>query len=145
MTVYKELFYIRFGGEVSFFQKIEDWGRKHVPGPFRPVFRWLVDWLHQIVINLKVRATMRDVDRQAKEIADKWAADDEAQMLGEAVRRAELKHPEAKIEVIRPEPKKRGAPKPPPAILITHPPSPNSRVQQKLGFGSMEIKAPWVE
>lgn len=141
--IYKELVYFRFGGEVTFFQKAEDWVRKHIPGPLRPLARALLDWLHQVVINWKIKSTMRSVDRQAKEIADQWVKEDEAKMLGEAVRKAELANPEATVEVVRPEPVKRGDPKPPPAILITRPPSPNSRMQQKLGFGSMSIHAPW--
>ena len=141
--IYKELFYTRFGGEVSFFQKVEDWGRKNVPGPLRPLFRAAVDWLHQLWINQKIKATMRSVDKQAKEIADNWVKEDEARMLGEAVRRAELEFPDAKVEVFRPQPVRHDAPKPPPAVLITKPPDPNSRVQQKLGFGELELRAPW--
>lgn len=142
--MYRELFYRRFGGEVSFFQKVDDWIRAKVPGPLRPIARWLADWAHHWWINFKIRATMRDVDRQAKEIADQWVREDEAHMLGQAVRQAELEHPNATVEVIRPEPRKRTDPKPPPAILITHPPDPNSRIQQKLGFSELEIRAPWT-
>lgn len=139
---YKELFYRRFGGPLSNFQKIEDWGRRHIPRPLFPLFVRLLDMLHQWWIQQRIKQEMRKVDREAKAIADQWVADDEATMLGVAVRKAELDHPDAKVEVIRPEPRRRGDPKPPPGILITHPPTPGNRIEQKLGFSELEIRAP---
>ena len=140
--VYKELFYRRFGGEVLWYQKLEDWGRKHVPGPLFPLWIKLVDWLHQWAIKMQIKRTMAQVDKQAKEIGDAWAQEAETQMGGTAVALAEREHPEATVEVVRPR-RRPGQPKPPPAILITKPPAPDSRVQQKLGFGELEIRAPW--
>ena len=63
-------------------------------------------------------------------------------MVGTAVALAEKEFPDAKVEVVRPKRQPRD-PKPPPAILITKPPAPDSKVQQTLGFGELEIRAPW--
>ena len=140
--VYKELFYRRFGGEVLWYQQLEDWGRKHVPGPLFPIWKRLVDWLHQWAIKQQIKQTMREVYRQAKEIGDAWAQGAETHMVSAAVALAEKEFPDAKVEVIRPKRQPRD-PKPPPAILITKPPAPDSKVQQALGFGELEIRAPW--
>lgn len=143
--VYKEVFYRRFGGEVLWYQQLEDWGRAKLPRPLFPLWKQLVDWLHQWAIKQQIKRTMREVDRQAKEIGDAWAKDAEVEMLAAAVDAAQKEHPDAKVEVVRPQMRRPtpDSPKPPPAILITKPPDPNSKVQTALGFGEMEIRAPW--
>jgi hypothetical protein len=134
-------FKIRFGGEVSFEQRLVDAGRK-LPGwlqPFwGPVAMWIILWLR----GLKIGAEMASVDQQAAAISAGWAAIEDEQRRQDAERvagRIQFENPDAAVSVITTA-VGEGSDL---AILVEHPPD-GSAAQDALG-GAMEIRSPWLE
>jgi hypothetical protein len=134
-------FFRRFGGEVSFEQRLADLGRK-MPVWFQPVWQVLVDWFVAWLRELKVAAEMASVDQQAAEISEGWAKVEDEERRQEAERvagRIQTENPDATVSVIETA-VCEGADL---AILVEHPPD-GSAAQELLG-GAMEIRSPWVE
>jgi hypothetical protein len=134
-------FFRRFGGEVSFEQRLVDAGRK-MPGwlqPFwGPVAMWIILWLR----GLKIRAEMASVDQQAAEISEEWtkAEDEERRQVAERVAgRIQFESPDATVSVIETA-VGEGSDL---AILVEHP-ADGSAAQELLG-GAVEIRSPWLE
>jgi hypothetical protein len=134
-------FFRRFGGEVSFEQRLVDAGRK-MPGWLQPVWQvvalWMIEWLRE----LKVAAEMASVDQQAAEISEGWAKVEDEERRQEAERvagRMQTENPDATVSVIETA-VGEGSDL---AILVEHPPD-GSAAQEILG-GAMEIRSPWLE
>jgi hypothetical protein len=134
-------FFRRFGGEVSFEQRLVDAGRK-MPGWLQPVWQvvalWIIEWLRE----LKVAAEMASVDQQAAEISEGWAKVEDEERRQEAERvagRMQTENPDATVSVIETA-VGEGSDL---AILVEHPPD-GSAAQEILG-GAMEIRSPWLE
>jgi hypothetical protein len=134
-------FFRRFGGEVSFEQRVADLGRK-MPVWFQPVWQVLVDWFVAWLRELKVAAEMASVDQQAAEISEVWAKVEDEERRQEAERvagRIQTENPDATVSVIETA-VGEGSDL---AILVEHPPD-GSAAQELLG-GAMEIKSSWLE
>ena len=130
------VFHRRFSGAVSLEQQLEDL-TAHLPKWVQPLWKLLLMWLLPWIREAKIQSTMASVDRQAKEIGDEWAKEDRSAIVQAAVERAKQEHPEAHVEVV-------AMPHhPTDAVYIEHPPDPSSKAQMALGFGSIEIKAPF--
>ena len=134
-------FFRRFGGDVSFEQRLVDAGRK-MPGWLQPVWQvvalWIIEWLRE----LKVAAEMTSVDQQAAEISEGWTQAEDAERTAEAERmaaRLQVEFPDAKVSVV-PVANGEGSDV---AIFVKHPPD-GSAAQELLG-GAVEIRSPWVE
>ncbi len=132
------VFHRRFGGAISWEQQLEDL-TEHLPRWARPLWKLFLAWFIPFLRRLKIRATMAKVDQQAKEIGDRWAKQDRDAIVNAAVQRAKQKYPNAHVEVVEmPE-------HPVDAVYIEHPPTPGQKAQEELGFGAIEITAPWVQ
>lgn len=116
-------FFRRFGGEVSFEQKLADLGRE-LPLWAQPVWKALVDWFVHWLRELKVAAEMASVDQQVAEINAKWETIEDMERL----RQAEQATIGEGTDL---------------AILVEHPPD-GSKAQESLG-GTIEIKSPWMD
>ena len=130
-------FFRRFGGEVSFEQKLADLGRK-MPVWFQPVWKYLVEWFIAWAREQRIQAELKDVDQQVAEIDQQWTQVEDGARLAEAERmaaRVQFEHPDAKVSVV---PLAGDV-----VIFIEHPPD-GSNAQEVLG-GAMEIRSPWVE
>ena len=134
MSNYVELIHARWGGELSLIQELEDLAR-HLPFWLRPIWKGLISWLKPHIRRAKIAQTMAEVDRQAKEIGDNWAAAERHEQVQRAVAKAQAEHPEAKVSV------HHVASHPTDAIVVQHPPDPTDAAQVALGFGALEIKA----
>lgn len=131
-------FHRRFGGAVSLEQELTDLTGE-LPPWARPIWKLVLAWLLPFIRRAKVRRAMRSVDKQAQAIGDEWAARDRQQAVAAAAARAIAQHPDAHVEVLlMPN-------HPVDAVLIEHPPDPSSKAQMALGFGSIEIREPWIE
>jgi hypothetical protein len=132
----------RFGGEVSFIQKLED-AADHLPaGWMRPLWLAIVAWLKQALQDHDIRQTMHQADQQAAAISADWAATEDEQRRQEAERvagRIQFENPDAAVSVITTA-VGEGIDL---AILVEHPPD-GSAAQDALG-GAMEIRSPWLE
>jgi hypothetical protein len=134
-------FFRRFGGNVSFEQKLADLGRK-LPLWAQPVWKALVDWFVHWLRELKVAAEMASVDQQAAEINTEWETIEDMERLREAEQaaaRIQFENPNANVSVITTA-MGEGTDL---AILVEHPPD-GSKAQELLG-GAVEIKSPWMD
>lgn len=131
------LFHKRFGGSISLAQELADM-TSEFPFWARPFWKWFVIWLAPKIQETQLQRTMNSVDRQAKEIGDQWQKEERERVVLAAVEQAKLEHPTAKVEVVKmPH-------HPVDAVYIEKPPEPGNQAQEALGFGSIEIRAPWV-
>jgi len=132
----------RFGGEVSFIQRLEDAGAK-LPAPWlRAAWRAFVAWLARVLRDHDIRQTMHQVDRQAAAISEEWARAEDEQRRQDAERvagRVQFENPNATVSVITTA-VGEGSDL---AILVEHP-ADGSAAQDALG-GAMEIRSSWVE
>lgn len=134
-------FFRRFGGEISFEQKLADAGRK-MPGWFQPVWAVLVQWVVEWLREVKVAAEMAKVDHQVAEINAGWEKVEDEERRQEAERvagRIQFENPDATVSVIETA-VGEGSDL---AIMIEHPPD-GSRAQELFG-GAMEIRSPWSQ
>ena len=134
-------FFKRFGGEVSFEQKLADLGRK-MPHWFQPIWQTLVAWFVEWWRNLKIQAELAKVDRQAAEIDQQWTQIEDAERTAQAeavAARIQFENPDATVSVIQTT-MGEGTDA---AILVEHPPD-GSKAQDLLG-GAIEIKSPWMD
>jgi hypothetical protein len=134
-------FFRRFGGEVSFEQKLADYGRK-MPLWFQPVWQVLVDWFVRHWREAKIQAELKNVDQQAWDLDSQWSKTEDAARVAEVERAAakvQFENPDATVSVIATA-MGEGSDL---AILVEHPPD-GSRAQELLG-GAIEIKSPWME
>jgi hypothetical protein len=135
-------FKIRFGGAVSFIQKIEDAADRLPDGWMKPLWLAIVAWLKQALQDYDIRQTMHKVDEQAAAISEQWAQAEDEQRRQEAERvagRIQFEHPDAAVTVITTAVGEGNDL----AILVEHPPD-GSAAQDALG-GAMEIRSPWLE
>ena len=131
-----ELFHARFGGELSLEQELEDLAQ-YLPFWMRPIWKGIIAFLKPWIRKAKIAGTMASVDRQAKEIGDNWAATERHAQVTKAVEQAKTEFPNARVSVQKmPE-------HPCDAVLIEHPPDPKNQAQMQLGFGALEIRAPY--
>ena len=66
----------QFGKGVDpWYAKAERWAKKQ-RFPISFLLLGLIEWLKNKWIDVKIENTMRDVDRQAKELVEQWAEDD---------------------------------------------------------------------
>jgi hypothetical protein len=124
-------FYRRFGGEVSFEQKLADLGRR-MPVWFQPVWKYLVEWFVLWLREQKVQAELREVDQQVVEIDQKWAQVEDAERTAEAERmaaRVQFENPDATVSV----------------VPVTMGEGTDVAIFIENADGSMEIRNPWVE
>ena len=98
MSDYVEFIRARWGGEPSIIQELEDLDR-YLPFWLRPIWKGLISWLKPHIRRAKIAQTMAEVDRQAKEIGDNWAAAERHDQVQRAVAKAQAEHPEAKVSV----------------------------------------------
>ena len=134
-------FFWRFGGEVSFEQKLADAGRR-MPVWFQPVWAGIVAWFVAWLREVKVAAEMASVDQQAAEISEGWAKVEDEERRQEAERvagRIQTENPNATVSVIETA-VGEGSDL---AILVEHP-ADRSKAQEMLG-GAVEIRSPWVD
>ena len=134
-------FFRRFGGEVSFEQKLADAGRR-MPVWFQPVWAGIVAWFVAWLREVKVAAEMASVDQQAAEISEGWAKVEDEERRQEAERvagRIQTENPNATVSVIETA-VGEGSDL---AILVEHP-ADGSKAQEMLG-GAVEIRSPWVD
>jgi hypothetical protein len=134
-------FYRRFGGEVSFEQKLADLGRK-MPVWFQPVWKYLVEWFVVWLREQKVQAELKEVDKQVEVINEQWTQIEDAERTAQAeavAARIQQANPDATVSVIQTA-MGEGSDV---AILVEHP-ADGSKAQEVLG-GAMEIRSPWVE
>ena len=134
-------FFRRFGGEVSFEQKLIDVGRK-LPLWFQPVWSYLVEWFVVWLREQKVQAELKEVDQQAEVMQKEWAKMEYEEKVAAAERVAgqiQFENPDATVSVM---PVTMGEGKDV-AIMVEHPPD-GSKAQEVLG-GAMEIRSPWVD
>jgi hypothetical protein len=133
---------IRFGGAVSFIQKLED-ATDQLPAEWmKPIWRGFLSWLKKVLQDYDIRQTMRQVDQQAAAISEQWAqAEDEQrrQEVENAAARIQFENPNATVSVITTAVGEGSGL----AILVEHPPD-GSAAQDALG-GAMEIRSPWTE
>lgn len=130
------LFHTRFGGAISLEQQLVDL-TPELPKWAQPLWKLALAWLLPWIRRVKIRSAMDAVDRQAKQIGDDWAKADRQAIATAAVERIKEQHPDAHVEVI-------AMPNHPvDAVYVEHPPDPESKAQTALGFGTIEIHAPW--
>lgn len=130
------VFHRRFGGTLSLVQQLEDL-TPHLPVWARPLWKLFLGWFKPWYRRQQIGRTMNDVDRQTQKIAAAWVEADRTRLVETAYAKARLEHPDAHVEVVKmPE-------HPVDAIYIEHPPDPASKAQVALGFGSIEIRAPF--
>jgi hypothetical protein len=134
-------FFKRFGGEVSFEQKLADLGRK-MPPWFQPIWQVLVAWFVEWWRNLKIQAELKKVDQQVIEINQQWTQIEDAERTAQAeavAARIQFENPDATVSVITTAVGEGSDT----AILIEHAPD-GSKAQELLG-GTIEIKSPWMQ
>jgi len=135
-------FNIRFGGDASFIQKLEDLAGKLPAAWMRPIWLALVAWLKKALQDYDIRQTMHEVDQQAATISADWTKAEDEKRRQEAERvagRIQLENPDATVSVIETA-MGEGTDL---AILVEHPPD-GSAAQASLG-GAMEIRSPWMD
>lgn len=131
------LFHQRFGGSISLAQELADM-TSEFPFWARPFWTWFVRWLTPKLQQVQVKRTLRQTDQQAQVIADQWQTGERERAVLAAVEQAKRQHPDAIVEVVK-------MPNhPTDAVYIEKPPEPGNQAQESLGFGSIEIKAPWL-
>ena len=131
-----EIFHRTWGGDESLIKQLEDL-TPEFPFWARPLWRAFCAWLKPVIQKIHFERTMRDVDKQAKKIGNRWAAEARAAQVQRAVEKAQAEHPDAKVSV-------RHMPEHPvDAVVIEHPPNPDDAAQVLLGFGAIEIRAPY--
>ena len=134
-------FFRRFGGEVSFEQKLADAGRR-MPVWFQPVWQYLVEWFVVWWREVKVEVELGRVDRQVEVIQKEWEKMDYEEKVAAAERVAgqiQFENPDATVSVV---PVMMGEGKDV-AIMVEHP-ADGSKAQEVLG-GAMEIRSPWSQ
>jgi hypothetical protein len=134
-------FFRRFGGEVSFEQRLADAGRE-MPVWFQPVWKHLVEWFVLWLREMKVKAEMARVDDQVAEIDQQWTQVEDAERTAQAeavAQRIQQANPDAAVSVIQTA-VGEGTDV---AILVEHAPD-GSRAQDLLG-GAVEIRSPWMD
>jgi len=135
-------FKIRFGGDASFIQKLEDLADKLPAAWMRPIWLALVAWLKKALQDYDIRQTMQQVDQQAAAINADWTKVEDEKRRQEAERvagRIQFENPGATVSVIETT-MGEGTDL---AILVEHPPD-GSAAQDALG-GAMEIRSPWMD
>ena len=130
------LFHKTWGGDESLIKQLEDL-TPEFPFWARPAWRALCQFLRPLIIKTHLAATMRSVDRQAKQIGDDWAVEIKDQQVERAVAAAQKEYPDAVVEA------RHVIGHPVDAVLIQHPPDPKNPAQMALGFGALEIKSPF--
>ena len=131
-----ELFSARFGGQPSLEQELEDLAQ-YLPFWMRGIWKGIIGFLKPWIRKAKIQATMQEVDRQAKTIGDNWAVTERHAQVTKAIEQAKAEFPNARVSVQKmPE-------HPCDAVLIEHPPDPKNAAQMQLGFGALEIRAPY--
>jgi hypothetical protein len=134
-------FFRRFGGEVSFEQKLADLGQR-MPVWFQPVWSYLVKWFVVWLREQKVQAELKEVDEQSVAIQKEWERMEYEEKVAAAERVAgqiQFENPDATVSVV---PVTMGEGKDV-AIMVEHP-ADGSKAQEVLG-GAMEIRSPWVD
>ncbi|NDC88035.1 MAG: hypothetical protein EB075_04385 [Bacteroidetes bacterium] len=139
---YQIEFQRRFGGERSLEQELTDLARA-LPPWARPLYSFALRWILPWIRDLKIKATMADVEQQAQHMADQWQAEDKLKRLTTAAASIQQQHPSARVAIVHIPGQDPLSPISH-AISVEHPPSPDDAAQQALGFGSLEIRAPWT-
>ena len=134
-------FFRRFGGEVSFEQRLADAGRE-MPVWFQPVWKHLVEWFVLWLREMKVKAEMARVDDQVAEIDQQWTQVEDAERTAQAeavAARIQQANPDAAVSVIQ-----TAVGEGTDAAILVQLPSDGSKAQELLG-GEIRIMNPWVE
>ena len=131
-----ELFHARWGGQGSLEEELEDLAQ-YLPFWLRGIWKGIIGLLKPWIRKAKIASTMASVDRQAKEIGDNWAIAERHAIVNKALEKAKAEFPDAKVAV------HRMPMHPVDAIYIEHKPDPNDAAQMALGFGALEIRAPY--
>jgi hypothetical protein len=139
---YQIQFQRRFGGERSLEQELTDLARA-LPLWARPLYSFALRWILPWIRDLKIKVTMADIEQQAQHMADQWHAESKLKQLTAAAATAQQQNPEAKVSIVH-VPGQDALSPISHAISIEHPPSPDDAAQRALGFGSIEIRAPWT-
>jgi hypothetical protein len=141
-NLYQFEFHERFGGELSLEQELVDLARAMPPWA-RPLWSFALRWILPWVRDLKIKATLADIEQQASHMADQWQAEDKLQRLAAAAASIQRQNPDARVAVVPvPGQDRQGALSH--AISIERPPDPTDAAQRALGFSSLEIRAPWT-
>ena len=135
-------FHERFGGELSLEQELVDLGRA-MPPWMRPLWSLALRWILPWVRDLKIKATLEDVQQQAEHMADQWNAQERLQRLAAAAAAIQQQNPDARVAVV-PIPGQQRDSEMGHAISVERPPLPGNLAQEALGFSSIEIRAPWT-
>jgi hypothetical protein len=130
------VFHQRFGGPISLEQELTD-----MTGEFpiwaRPLWKLVLVFILPFIRKVKIERTLRQIDEQAAKLDAEWAREERDLGVAIAMEQARIKHPDAHIErVSMPN-------HPTDAVYIEHPPEPGNKAQELLGFGSIEIHAPF--
>jgi hypothetical protein len=131
-----QVFHKRFGGQVSLEQELTDL-TSELPIWARPIWKLVLSFLLPFIKRIKIERTMRQVDEQSEHLRSVWEAEDRHAVVNAAVAKAKELHPDAHVEAVAmPD-------HPVDAVYIEHPPEPGNKAQELLGFGSIEIHAPY--
>lgn len=134
-------FFRRFGGEVSFEQKLVDFGAK-LPTWARPAWKLFAEWFIAWMRELKIRAEMKHVDTQVEEIDEQWTQQEDQsyrEKVQEVADKLQAQMPTAVVSVVD----ARVGDCVQPTIFIEEAPD-GSKAQDILG-GAMEIRNPFVD
>jgi len=129
-----EAFRTTWGGDQSLIKQLEDL-EPEFPFWARPLWSALCKALKLLIVSIHRERTIREMDRQAVEVGDRFAAVERYEQVQRAVAKAQAEHPEAKVSVHHIQSHSIDA------VLVEHPPDPNDAAQVALGFGALEIKA----
>ena len=129
-----EIYHQTFGGDQSLIKQLEDL-TPEFPFWARPLWSALCKALKPLIVSIHRERTIREMDRQAVKVGDRFAAVERYEQVQRAVAKAQAEHPEAKVSVHHVQSHSIDA------VLVEHPPDPNDAAQVALGFGALEIKA----
>jgi hypothetical protein len=140
-------FHYRFGGNVSFFQQLEDLKYKKpikdIP-LLASIWTGIVKWLEKLWIQFKIRSEIEKVKIESEKIKQDWQQFEHKIIYAEVVKKAskiQRENPSANVSVIDIDKDKKYVPDNL-AILIEYPPD-GSKAQAILG-GTLEIRSPWM-
>ena len=129
-----EIYHQTFGGDQSLIKQLEDL-TPEFPFWARPLWSALCKALKPLIVSIHRERTIREMDRQAVKVGDRFAAVERYEQVQRAVAKAQAEHPEAKVSV------HHVASHSVDAIVVESPPNPECPIQTALGFSSISIKA----
>jgi hypothetical protein len=140
-------FHYRFGGNVSFFQQLEDLKyKKPIKNIPLLVNTWtpIVKYLEKLWIQFRIRSEIEKVKTESEKIKQDWQEFEHKILYAEIVKKAseiQKENPNANVSVIDINKNEKYVPDNL-VILIEHPPD-GSKAQAVLG-GTLEIRSPWI-